>query len=78
MPPEHKIDEGTMAIIELTAQRVVKGAMKEFRLEYEQAIELHTAKCEARKLGAFKASVVGAVGAFVMLAIQWAKEAMFK
>ena len=79
MAQDHKIDagsidKGTMAIIELTAKRVVAEAVVEMEKKIESAVTLHSYKCEARKLGAFKASVVGAITAFFILVAQWLKD----
>jgi len=62
------------AVIEVTAQRVVDKAIKEFRREMATSIELHGTKCEAKKLAAFKAAVIGIVGGSVLFVAQCLKQ----
>ena len=59
------------AVIENTAQRTVKEAMKEFRKEMTTQIELHSLKCSNAKLGAFKTGIISVIAAGLTLFGRW-------
>lgn len=82
MPPEHQIDEGTKAIIELTATKVVTAAMEKFEAKVNEAvaaaISTHAITCEAKKLGAFKATVIAVIGGVIVFIGEWFRSILTK
>ena len=74
MPPEEHISEGLEAIIQVTAEKTVKEAMKQFREEVKTEFKLHAAECKVAKLGAFKATVVAIIGGVAVLIGNWIKQ----
>lgn len=60
------------AIIELTAKKTVEEALLAYDKKMADKIEIHRLTCQAGKLGAFKASVIGILSAVATLVGNWA------
>lgn len=68
------ISEELKAVIQVTAEAVVREALKNFRCEMNTAIDLHSARCEAGRLGAFKGTAIAIISGIAVLVGNFIKE----
>lgn len=68
--PDH-ISKELEAVIELTAEKVVEKWEDRFAKKLDAAIELHTLKCQNKKLGGFKAVVIGVLSSLATMLGNW-------
>ena len=69
-----EISEEMKAVIQVTAEAVVREALKNFRCEMNTVIDLHSARCQASRLGAFKGTVIAVVSGIAVLVGNYIKE----
>ena len=69
-----EISEEMKAVIQVTAESVVREALKNFRCEMQTSIDLHSARCQASRLGAFKGTVIAVVSGIAVLVGNYIKE----
>ena len=72
MSEQHEsVSKELTAIIELTAKKTVEKALLAYDNKMADKIEIHRLTCQAGKLGAFKASVIGILSAVGTLVGNW-------